>query len=478
MCLQVCCQWRERVSSFDSFWRRRCLQYGLPDYHIQEEEEEEEEEGERGTRPVELVRLAYRQRRCISQSRGSLVLHEVPGWGKEEDVHSFGCYGAGSGVVLEMLCRKVIFKTSQSFSILTSDGGEKNFVFRGIGIHIFDQSQGCFKPVTIVMPLIKVCEPRIIFSRASMDQSWVMIVLFDDHFVEGFSLHKVFLSSSSSSSSSCSSSSPSPSNSNVTITSVKLTFPSKVTLLDPQFPIDCCPKCGSLTIADWHKNTITVIDSNCTTQPEHYVTVSLQTQYSHFIIPDQSPSATCASHSFLVACSMEQGLPLYTDLETPPSMFLPVPESLFLPNLILSDDHRLAACPSEDGMKYVLWDLSKKVLLVTVNLRIRQSFSFSYMSRRQHGCVVVSPGLVYSLVVHGNHLMLVCNKTGQVRLMHQQPLRRSLMTLLGNTEASQLVVLRSDWLSDVRQICKRNCPFVLFSLSKGTFPVILNHITF
>ena len=58
MRLQVCCQWRERVSSFDSSWRRKCLQYGLPDYYIQEEEEEEEE-GERGTRPVELVRLAY-----------------------------------------------------------------------------------------------------------------------------------------------------------------------------------------------------------------------------------------------------------------------------------------------------------------------------------------------------------------------------------------------------------------------------------
>ena len=52
-------------------------------------------------------------------------------------------------------------------------------------------------------------------------------------------------------------------------------------------------------------------------------------------------------------------------------MFLPVPGRLFLPHLILSDDHRLAACPSEGGMKYVLWDLSKKVLLVTVNLRIR-----------------------------------------------------------------------------------------------------------
>ena len=93
-------------------------------------------------------------------------------------------------MVLKMLCREVIFKTNQSFSILKSDRGEKNFMFRGIGIHIFDQSQGCFKPVTIVMPSIKVCEPRIIFSRASMDQSWVMIVLFDDHFVEGFPFTK------------------------------------------------------------------------------------------------------------------------------------------------------------------------------------------------------------------------------------------------------------------------------------------------
>jgi len=165
VCLQVCRQWRERMISFDSFWRRRCLQYGLPDYYIQNEEEEE---WERGTRPVELVRLAYRQRKCITRSRGSLVLHKVPGWGKEEDVHSFGCYGAGSGVVLEMLCREVIFKTNQSFSILESDGGEKNFMFRGIGIHIFDQSQGCFKPVTIVTPSIKVCELRIIFSDCTL----------------------------------------------------------------------------------------------------------------------------------------------------------------------------------------------------------------------------------------------------------------------------------------------------------------------
>ena len=206
MCLQVCRQWRERVSSFDSSWRRKCLQYGLPDYYIQEEEEGEKRE--------RLVRLAYKQRKGISRSRGSVVLHKVPRWGKEEeDVHSFGCYGAGSGVVLRMLCREVIFKTNQSFSILKSDGGEKNFMFRGIGIHIFDQSQGCFKPVTIVTPSIKVCEPRIIFSRASVDQSWVMIVLFDDHFVEGFSLHKVFLSSSSSSSSS------SPSNPSVKLQS-------------------------------------------------------------------------------------------------------------------------------------------------------------------------------------------------------------------------------------------------------------------
>ena len=78
------------MSSFDSF-RRRCLQYGLPDYYIQEEEEEE---GER-----ELVRHAYKQRRCISQLRGSLVLRKVPSRGKEEEkkeedgVHSFGYYG-------------------------------------------------------------------------------------------------------------------------------------------------------------------------------------------------------------------------------------------------------------------------------------------------------------------------------------------------------------------------------------------------
>ena len=82
------------MSSFNSFWRRRCLQYGLPDYYIQEEEEEEEEEGER-----ELVRHAYKQRRCISQLRGSLVLRKVPSRGKEEEkkeedgVHSFGYYG-------------------------------------------------------------------------------------------------------------------------------------------------------------------------------------------------------------------------------------------------------------------------------------------------------------------------------------------------------------------------------------------------
>ena len=154
---------------------------------------------------------------------------------------------------------------------------------------------------------------------------------------------------------------------------------------------------------------------------------------------------------------MERGLPLYTDLEIPPSAFLAIPERFLLPHLVLSDDHRLAACPSEDGIKYVLWDLSKKVLLVTVELGRRQSFI------PQYGCVVVSPGLVYSLVLHGDRLVLVWNKTGQIRLMHQRPLRRDLMMFLGTTGASQLVVLCSDWLSDVQQICKQNCPFVLFS---------------
>ena len=462
MCLQVCRQWRERVSSFDSFWRRRCLQYGLPDYYIQEEEEERE------TRPVDLLRLAYRQRKCINQSSGDLSICNVPGLEKEEGVQSYGCHGAGSGVVVEMLCREVMLKSNQSFSIRKSDGEEKNVVFKGVGIHIFDQSRGCFKPVTVVTPSIHLVEPVLIFSRAAVDQSWVIIALFDDNFVEGFSLHKVSFSSSSSSSSS-------PANPEVTITSVSLTFPSKLSLQNPQFPIDCCPKCGSLTIADWQRNTITIIDSNHITQRENYVTVSLQTQYSHFIIPDQSPSATCGSHTFLVACSMEQGLPLYTDLETPPSAFLAIPERFLLPHLVLSDDHRLAACPSEDGIKYVLWDLSKKVLLVTVELRRRQSFI------PQYGCVVVSPGLVYSLVLHGDHLVLVWNKTGRIRLMHQRPLRRDLMMFLGTTRASQLVVLCSDWLSDMRQICKQNYPFVLFSFSRTsprTFPLVFSHISF
>ena len=205
------------------------------------------------------------------------------------------------------------------------------------------------------------------------------------------------------------------------------------------------------------------MDSNHITQRKHYVTVSLQTQYSHFIIPDQSPSATCTSHSFLVACSMEWGLPLYTDLDSPPSAFLAIPERFLLPHLVLSDNHRLAACPSEN------------ILLVTVDLRRRQSFI------PQYGCVVVSPGLVYSLVLHGDHLVLVWNKTGQIRLMHQQPLRRDTMMFLGTTGASQLVVLCSDWLSNVRQICRQNCPFVLLSFSRTfppTFPLFFSHISF
>ena len=383
-------------------------------------------------------------------------------------------------MVVKMLCREVMLKSNQSFSIRKSDGEEKNVMFKGVGIHIFDQSRGCFKPVTIVTPSVQLVEPVLIFSRAAVDQSWVMIALFDDNFAEGFSLHKVSFYSSSSpsssfSSSSSSSSSSSPANPEVTITSVSLMFPSKASLQNPLFPIDCCPKCGCVTIADWQRNTITIMDSNHITQRKHYVTVFLQTQYSHFIIPDQSSSATCASHSFLVACSMERGLPLYTDLETPPSAFLAIPERFLLPHLVLSDDHRLAACPSEDGIKYILWDLSKKVLLVTVELRRRQSFI------PQYGCVVVSPGLVYSLVLHGDHLVLVWNKTGQVRLMHQQPLRRDLMMFLGTTGASQLVVLCSDWLSDVWQICRQNCPFVLLSFSRTsprTFPLVFSHISF
>ena len=362
-----------------------------------------------------------------------------------------------------------MLKSNQSFSTCKSDGEEKNVVFKGVGIHIFDQSRGCFKPVTIVTPLVQLVEPVLIFSRAAVDQSWVMIALFDDNFAEGFSLDKVSFYSSSSSSSS------SPANPEVTITSVSLMFPSKASLQNSLFPIDCCPKCGCVTIADWQRNTFTIMDSNHITQRKHYVTVSLQTQYSHFIIPDQSPSANCASHTFLMACSMERGLPLYTDLESPPSAFLAIPERFLLSHLVLSDDHRLAACPSEDGIKYVLWDLSKKVLLVTVELRRRQSFILQY------GCVVVSPGLVYSLVLHGDHLVLVWNKTGQIRLMHQQPLRRDLMMFLGPTGASQLVVLCSDWLSDVRQICRQNCPFVLFSFSRTfpqTFPLVFSHISF
>ena len=470
MCLQVCRQWRERVSSFDSFWRRKCLQYGLPDYYVQEEEEERE------TTPMELLRFTHRQKRCINQSSGDLSICNVPGLEKEEGVQSYGCHGAGSGVVVEMLCREVMLKSNQLFSICKSDGEEKNVMFKGVGIHIFDQSRGCFEPVTIVTPSIQLVEPVLIFSRATVDQSWVMIALFNDNFAEGFSLHKVsFYSSSSSSSSFSSSSSSSPANPEVTITSVSLMFLSKASLQNPQFPIDCCPKCGCVTIADWQRNTFTIMDSNHITQRKHYVTVSLQTQYSHFIIPDQSPSSTCASHSFLVACSMERGLPLYTDLKSSPSAFLAIPERFLLTHLVLSDDHRLAACLSEDGIKYVLWDLSKKVLLVTVELRRRQSFI------PQYGCVVVSPGLVYSLVLHGDHLVLVWNKTEQIRLMHQRPLRRDIMMFLGTTGASQLVVLCSDWLSDVRQICRQNCPFVLLSFSRTfprTFPLVFSHVSF
>ena len=41
------------MSSFDLFWRRKCLQYGLPDYFIQEEEEEREDQ------TSELLKFAY-----------------------------------------------------------------------------------------------------------------------------------------------------------------------------------------------------------------------------------------------------------------------------------------------------------------------------------------------------------------------------------------------------------------------------------
>ena len=168
-------------------------------------------------------------------------------------------------MVVEMLCREVMLKSNQSFSIRKSDGEEKNVVFKGVGIHIFDRSQGCFKPVTIVTPSVQLVEPVLIFSRAAVDQSWVMIALFDDNFAEGFSLHKVSFYSSSSSS---------PANPEVTITLVSLMFPSKASLQNPQFPIDCCPKCGCVTIADWQRNTFTIVDSNHITQRKHYVTAS------------------------------------------------------------------------------------------------------------------------------------------------------------------------------------------------------------
>ena len=61
------------------------------------------------------------------------------------------------------------------------------------------------------------------------------------------------------------------------------------------------------------------------------------------------------------------------------------------------------------------------------------------------------------------------------------PVRRDLMMFLGTTGASQLVVLCSDWLSDVRQICGQNCPFVLLSFSRTfpqTFPLVFSHISF
>ena len=54
--------------------------------------------------------------------------------------------------------------------------------------------------------------------------------------------------------------------------------------------------------------------------------------------------------------------------------------------------------------------------------------------------VIVVVIVVIVIVVRGNYFVLVYDKTGQVRLMHQQPLRQSLRTLLHNTEALQLVL--------------------------------------
>ena len=68
------------MSSFDSFWRRRCLQDGLPDYYVQEEEEERE------TTPMELLRFTHRQKRCINQSSSDLSICNVPGLEKEAGV--------------------------------------------------------------------------------------------------------------------------------------------------------------------------------------------------------------------------------------------------------------------------------------------------------------------------------------------------------------------------------------------------------
>ena len=124
------------MSSFDSFWRRRCLQYGLPDYYVQEEEEERE------TTPMELLRFMHRQKRCINQSSGDLSICNVPGLEKEEGVQSYGCHGTGSGVVVEMLCREVMLKSNQSFSIRKSDGEEKNVMFKGVGVFTFLTNHG------------------------------------------------------------------------------------------------------------------------------------------------------------------------------------------------------------------------------------------------------------------------------------------------------------------------------------------------
>ena len=469
-CLSVSKSWRETVCSFPSYWRKACLEFGLPEDLIRGHTKE-------GESPVNLFVVANKQRQLIS-SGSPVILGDLQQLTCPESaaVNTNQIVNAGNGIVAVVTIDRSV--SSSTHMSLSSHGAS----YQGTPILVFNPPKCVIKEIILFrnnkttghfQPFTTLCFPGrwSLLARAYTHEHlhWIVLILrnSDDYTREAY--FKVSLQP------------PTTVYPKINVSYGGGTYTS------------CCQSC-SLMVAVSHRTMekppwtwkIDILEVgsqslSSTTVPIYHLSrlqrvISSNRQLISlhpYLLPDiESPSSLgvsglCYSHRLLLWRATDSTIVLHKLFKTSKVNYqiTQEPEYVFSPFDSDSDCKGQApggyeVCTSSDNNLLALVNWSPRSLHVW-NLKTHGKVSsVSEHYRGLHWMKMIALGHIYSIIEERNEIMVISTQDGQI-------IRRITKSQLGLGNVSTHVV-NEEWLNDISSLVLPSVPLLYVSHNRAS----------